>query len=38
MSGAVVNLILIMSLGKLYEKLALNLTIWGEFGEPENPY
>merc|ERR550539_1697015 len=26
MSGAVVNLILIMSLGKLYEKLALNLT------------
>ena len=31
MSGAMVNLILIMSLGRLYEKLALKLTIWGEF-------
>ena len=28
-SAAVVNLILIMSLGKVYEKLALKLTQWG---------
>ena len=30
MSGAMVNLILIMSLGRVYEKLALRLTTWGE--------
>ena len=30
MSAAVVNLILIMALGKVYEKLALKLTQWGE--------
>lgn len=29
-SSAVVNLILIMALGKVYEKLALKLTQWGE--------
>lgn len=28
-SSAVVNLILIMALGKVYEKLALKLTQWG---------
>ena len=28
-SSAIVNLILIMSLGKVYEKLALKLTQWG---------
>ena len=32
MSGAMVNLLLIMFLGRLYEKLALKLTVWGEFG------
>ena len=30
MSSAVVNLVLIMALGKVYEKLALKLTQWGE--------
>lgn len=30
-SSAVVNLILIMALGKVYEKLALKLTQWGMF-------
>ena len=30
MSAAVVNLILIMALGKVYEKLALKLTQWGK--------
>ena len=29
MSSAIVNLILIMALGKVYEKLALKLTQWG---------
>ena len=29
LSSAVVNLILIMALGKVYEKLALKLTQWG---------
>ena len=29
-SAAVVNLILIMALGKVYEKLALKLTQWGK--------
>lgn len=29
MTAAVVNLILIMALGKVYEKLALKLTLWG---------
>lgn len=30
MSGAMVNLVLIMSLGRVYEKLALRLTTWGK--------
>ena len=30
-SAAVVNLILIMALGKVYEKLALKLTQWGRY-------
>ena len=30
MSGACVNLILIMSLGRVYEKLAFRLTTWGK--------
>lgn len=30
MSAAIVNLILIMALGKVYEKLAYKLTQWGE--------
>ena len=30
MSGAVLNLLLIMALGRVYEKLALKLTTWGE--------
>ncbi len=29
MSGAMVNLMLIMALGRIYEKLALRLTTWG---------
>ena len=29
LSGAVVNLILIMALGRFYEKVALKLTTWG---------
>ena len=29
-SSAVVNLILIMSLGKVYEKLAFKMTQWGK--------
>lgn len=31
MSAAVVNLILIMALGRVYEKLALRMTQWGKF-------
>ena len=30
MSGAVLNLLLIMALGRVYEKLALKLTTWGK--------
>ena len=30
MSAAIVNLILIMALAKVYEKLALKLTQWGK--------
>lgn len=30
-SSAIVNLILIMALGKVYEKLALKLTQWGMY-------
>lgn len=30
LSAAIVNLILIMALGKVYEKLALKLTQWGK--------
>ena len=30
LSGAVVNLVLIMALGRFYEKLAYKLTTWGE--------
>ena len=40
LSGAFVNLILIMALGRLYEKLAYKLTTWGKiflllFSKPE---
>ena len=31
MSAAVVNLILIMALGRVYEKLAKKMTQWGEY-------
>ena len=30
MTGAMVNLVLIMLLGRVYEKLALRLTTWGK--------
>lgn len=30
LSGAVVNLVLIMALGRFYEKLAYKLTTWGK--------
>ena len=30
MSGAMVNLVLIMMLGRVYEKMALKLTTWGK--------
>jgi anoctamin-7 len=30
MSSAIVNLILIMALGRVYEKLALRMTQWGK--------
>lgn len=33
MSAAIVNLVLIMSLGRVYEKLALKLTQWGKSWE-----
>ena len=29
LSGAIVNLILIMCMGRVYEKLAYRLTVWG---------
>ena len=31
MTAACVNLVLIMALGKVYEKLALKLTQWGKY-------
>jgi len=31
MSGALLNLVLIMALGRVYEKLAFGLTTWGEW-------
>jgi len=30
MSGALLNLVLIMALGRVYEKLAFALTTWGK--------
>ena len=40
MSGAMLNLVLIMALGRVYEKLAFGLTTWGEnwlFPVPKRP-
>ena len=36
MSGAMVNLCLIMMLGRVYEKLALRLTTWGKIHHNTN--
>ena len=34
MSGAMINLVFIMMLGRVYEKLALRLTTWGKVSWP----
>ena len=34
MSGAMINLVFIMMLGRVYEKLALRLTTWGKISQP----
>lgn len=38
MSAAVVNLVIIMMLGRVYEKLALKLTQWGELMFPSSQF